>query len=223
MPTPAKTSAAVTTVLFDFGMVLSGPPDPAAWERMKSITGLSEQPLHEAYWHFRHDYDRAALTGTTYWQAVAARAGATITAAQIADLNVADVDMWTVPNAPMIAWVECLQQAGIPTGILSNIGDDIAYGIIARLPWLTRFKHCTWSHELFMAKPEHEIFLRTAAALQAEPSQILFIDDKPENTAAAAAVGMHVVTYGTHDAFEREMHIRGFGALLQSSADLQLA
>jgi putative hydrolase of the HAD superfamily len=204
----------IDAVLLDYGQVLSLPPDPAAWARIRSITGLDEEPLHAAYWEFRHDYDRAALTGPAYWHAVADRAGITLNNAQMTALFAADVDLWTRLNMPMVEWAARLQRAGIRTGILSNIGDSIAEGVIARLPWLSAFYDCVWSHTLFMAKPEPAIFLRTAEALDTAPANILFIDDREENIAAAEALGMQTIHYTTHAAFEREMRDRDLGALL---------
>ncbi len=217
-PAPPAVGAAprIDAVLFDYGQVLSLPPEPAAWERLRDLTGLEEQHFHAIYWEFRHDYDRAALTGPAYWQAVANRAGITLDEAQITSLFAADVDVWTSLNLPMVEWAARLQHAGIRTGILSNIGDSIAEGIIARFPWLSGFYHCTWSYALFMAKPEHAIYLRTAEALRTALANILFIDDREENIAAAVAVGMQAIHYTTHPAFEREMRDRGFGALLDA-------
>lgn len=204
----------VETVLFDYGQVLSNPPDPAAWARLLSITSLDEARLHAGYWKFRHDYDRGALTGQTYWQAVAADAGVTLDAAQITALLAADVDLWSNLNLPMVEWAERLQRAGICTGILSNIGDSMAEGLIARFPWLSNFDQCIWSYELLLAKPDPAIFLKTAEALRTAPANILFIDDREENVAAAAALGMQTLQYARHDAFVQEMYQRGFGALL---------
>jgi len=220
MPFPySEESAAIAaqhieTVLFDYGQVLSNPPDPAAWARMLALTGLDEAPFHAAYWAFRHDYDRAALTGPAYWHAVANRTGITLTPTQLAGLLAADVDLWSNLNTPMVEWVGRLQRAGIRTGILSNIGDSMAEGIVAKFPWLSSFDHCTWSHALFMAKPEPAIFLKTAEALHAAPADILFLDDREENIAAAAALGFQTLHYTTHAAFEQEMRERGFASLL---------
>lgn len=211
-----ESTVKIETVLFDYGMVLTAPPDPVAWARMRTITGLDEERYHEAYWHFRHDYDRAALTAYPYWRAVGERAGIVLSDTQVEELLVADVDVWTVPNQPMIDFAGRLQRAGVRTGILSNIGDAIAHGIVARLAWLSDFYHCTWSYELHMAKPEPEIFLKTAKALETSPANILFFDDKKENTDAAAALGMQVVQYTGHAAFELEMRSRGLVWLLES-------
>ena len=206
----------IDAVLFDYGQVLSEPPDVAAWARLRAVSGLDEERLHEAYWKFRHDYDRGALTGTAYWHAVAAQAGVRFDAAQVAALLAADIDVWTALNLPMVEWAERLQRAGVCTGILSNIGDAVGEGVVARMPWLANFDHCGWSHALRMAKPEPAIYLKTAQALKTEPGKILFIDDREENIAAATEFGMQAVHYTTQDAFEREMRGRGLGWLLDA-------
>jgi putative hydrolase of the HAD superfamily len=205
----------IDTVLFDYGQVLSGPPDAAAWARMRAIMGLDEEQLHAAYWAFRHDYDRAALTGRAYWHAVAERAGIAINDAQIAALMAEDVELWTDLNMPMVDWAGRLQRAGMRTGILSNIGDCIAEGIIAKLAWLGGFYTCIWSHELFMAKPEPAIFIKAAEALNTPMASILFIDDREDNVAAAAALGMLTAQYTGQAAFEHEMRARGLAGLLE--------
>ncbi len=208
MPTPQA-------VLFDYGMVLSAPADPAAWARMLSITGLTEEALHREYWAHRHAYDRGDLSGETYWQAVAHGAGIDLSPSQLDDLIAADVDLWAQLNPPMVAWAAQLQQARIPTGILSNIGDAMALGLLARHTWLASFDYCLWSHSLNMAKPEPAIYLAAAEGLRTEPASILFIDDKAENIAAALATGMQAIQYTSHPAFEREMHARGLTYLLE--------
>jgi putative hydrolase of the HAD superfamily len=213
----------IDAVLFDYGQVLSGPPDPAAWARMRAITRLDEDALHAGYWAFRHEYDRGALPGQAYWHEVAGHAGVGFDAEQIAALLDADVDLWTQLNLPMVEWAARLQAAGMCTGILSNIGDAIAEGIRARLEWLAGFNHCTWSHELGMAKPESAIYVATADALDTKPAKILFIDDREENIAAAEAMGMIAIHYTDHAGFERAMRARGFGPLLGIGAQTSLS
>ncbi len=215
-PSAANAADRIDVVLFDYGMVLSGPPDPSAWAVLRAVSGLDEARLHAAYWEFRHDYDRGALTGSAYWDAVAAHAGTAFNEAQTAALLAADIDLWTQLNQPMVAWAGRLQRAGVRTGILSNIGDHIAEGIVAKLAWLCAFDHCTWSHALSMAKPDPAIYLRTAEALNCAPAHILFLDDREENIAAAKSLGMQTLHYTTQDAFEREMRQRGLADLLEA-------
>jgi len=211
-----QVAARVSVVLFDYGQVLSGPPNPSAWVVLRAVSGLDEARLHTAYWEFRHEYDRGALTGVEYWRAVAARAGVKFDSAQMLGLLAADVDLWTRMNQPMVDWARRLQLAGIRTGVLSNIGDCIGEGIVAQLPWLADFDHCTWSYEWKLAKPDPEIYRRTAEALKAAPEEILFIDDREENIVAAAALGFQTVLYSGQKNFEREMRARGLGGLLDA-------
>jgi putative hydrolase of the HAD superfamily len=202
-------------VLFDYGMVLSGPPDPAAWARIRTITGLSEDLLHREYWAHRHAYDRGDLTANAYWNKVADGAAILLTPQQITAAIAADVDLWSQLNTPMLEFAQRLQQAGIRTGILSNIGDAMTAGLLEKHVWLSAFDHLTWSYALNLAKPEPAIYRHAAEGLRTPPENILFIDDKSENIAAARAVGMQAIQYTSHDAFEKEMRLRGLDHLLQ--------
>jgi putative hydrolase of the HAD superfamily len=205
----------VQAVLFDYGMVLSASPDPVAWARIRAITYLSEDILHREYWAYRHAYDRGDLTAEAYWNKIATGAGIILTPIQITEVIAADVDYWSTLNPPMLTWAQRLQQAGIRTGILSNMPDAMSIGLLKKYEWLDAFSHLTWSHALNLAKPEPAIYLHAAQGLHTPPENILFIDDKPENIDAALAIGMQAIQYTTHQAFEREMYSRGLNHLLQ--------
>jgi len=204
----------ITAVLFDYGMVLSGPPDPAAWEHLKQIFHADEPAFYDAYWRHRLDYDSGTLNAITYWHAVAGDLFQPLSSAQLAELIAADVALWTQPNQPMIDWSAALQRAGIKTGILSNIGDEMEAGILAHFPWLRDFAHHTFSHRLGIAKPNPAIYRHAAEGLGVPASEILFIDDREENIAAAQAAGMQAILYTDHAAFIAAMTERGFYALL---------
>lgn len=204
----------VQAVLFDYGMVLSGPPDPAAWARIRTITRLEEEPLQREYWAHRHDYDRGTLTGDAFWRKAAAGADIVLTPEQVADLLDADTDLWGQINRPMLDWAQRLQRAGVRTGILSNIGDAMTDGLLRKHAWLNSFDHRTWSYALKLAKPEPAIYRAAAEGLATPAGNILFIDDRPENVAAAEAAGMQALQYKDHPGFERTMHERGLDDLL---------
>lgn len=205
----------IEAVLFDYGMVLSAPPDPAAWQQMREITGFDEPTLHGGYWAPRHEYDRGDLTGLAYWEQVASAGGTTFTAEQVQQLIDADVALWTRLNAPMVEWAQQLQRAGVRTGILSNIGDAMTDGLLSKFDWLQDFHHCVWSYRLRVAKPEAAIYQAAAQALATPPEKILFIDDKSENIHAAHQIGMQAIQYADHESFVREMERQGFTSLLK--------
>jgi putative hydrolase of the HAD superfamily len=214
----------IQAVLFDYGMVLSGLPDPAAWAHMRTISGLSEHLLHREYWAYRHAYDRGDLIAHAYWNKVAAGANITFTPAQIHQLIAADVEFWGQLNSPMIDWAQRLQRSGIRIGILSNMPDAMAAGLLAKHgDWVNKFDHHTWSYALNLAKPEPAIYHHAVEGLGTPPDQILFIDDRADNIEAALAAGMQAIQYTDHSTFEREMQARGLTSLLQlqRSADSQ--
>jgi putative hydrolase of the HAD superfamily len=209
-------NSSIQAVLFDYGLVLSGPPDPAAWERMKQILHVNEEDFHAAYWRSRDAYDRGTLNGDAYWQTVAADLHRVIDRLQIDALIDADLDMWTQPNDDMIGWAARLQQRGIKTGILSNIGDAMETGVRARNPWLADFAHHTYSHRLGIAKPDLAIYRHAAEGLGLPPAAILFVDDREENIDAARVAGMTAVRYSGHASFVAAMNATGLLYLLAS-------
>src|ERR1700745_2357566 len=127
----------VKAVLFDYGMVLSAAPDhPAARARMLSAPTPSEDNPPRGYWPHRLAYDRGDLTAESFWNHAAAPTHAILTPDQLTSLIAADVDYWSTLNPPMLAWARSLQQASIPTGILSNMPGPMETGLRARYPWI---------------------------------------------------------------------------------------
>ncbi len=209
-------AAPIRAILFDYGLVLSGPPNPSAWSRMRSVTNLDEDAFHGGYWKHRHAYDSGHLSADAYWKLIAAEAGLPVPSLEdLAALYDADTDLWTDLNLPMAEWAQSLQRAGIPTGILSNIGDQMEAGVLRKHPWLSGFNHITWSHRLSTAKPDPQIYCHAAEGLGHFPCNILFIDDKLENIEAAHRSGMHTIQYSTHQAFIAELKQRSLASLLE--------
>jgi putative hydrolase of the HAD superfamily len=200
----------IRAVLFDYGMVLSGPPDAGARKRMEELLHADSDSFGAAYWKFRDAYDRGALTGAAYWNAVADALGQRLDVATLEGLIDADTVHWGQPNEAMIAWAGALQKAGVITGILSNLGDAMEAGLRLRLPWLKDFSHTTFSHRLGIAKPDAAIYEHAAEGLGVAANEILFIDDREENIAAARAAGMSAIQYADHAMFVAELSAMGF-------------
>ncbi len=115
----------------------------------------------------------------------------------------------------MLLFAQHLQNSGIRTGILSNIGDAMTAGLLEKHDWLSAFDHHTWSYAINLAKPEPAIYRHAAEGLRTSSKNILFIDDKAENIAAALALGMQAIQYTSHNDFEQELRNRGLDHLLQ--------
>lgn len=196
-------------VIFDYGMVLTGPPDPDAWAALQRITGLGEEQLHRAYWSFRHEYDEGKLTGLQFWHRLAREAGLGLSEIEIYALNDWDARMWTVENPAMLAWQEQLKQYGLRTAILSNMGDNVHDRMERIFTWLNRFDVLVWSYVLGAAKPDESIYRHTLKQLDVRPEEALFIDDRPVNVEAAQKLGMRTHLFTTAMGLREDLIAQG--------------
>ncbi len=58
---------------------------------------------------------------------------------------------------------------------------------------------------LGVAKPSRRIFELALALSQAEPSGVVFVDDREQNLAPARALGIHALRFTTVDALRRDL------------------
>lgn len=74
---------------------------------------------------------------------------------------------------------------------------------------LSEFDQIFTSHTMDYIKPQKEIYLTMADALELPPKNILFIDDKEENVKGAEAVGMKAVQVKTPEQMYADLHKLG--------------
>ena len=197
----------IRAVIFDYGQVLCY-RDPAAHQRLLELTGLDNDAFERLYWRDRHDYDLGRMDGQDYWIRFARDAHRSFTPEQIGALIENDVVMWTSVNEPMLAWATALQQAGLLTAILSNMGPEVLRTMRQDFAWLAGFSQLTWSCELGIAKPDPAIYAFTCTELDVEPAEAVFIDDNPVNIRAADAFGLHALLFRTVPELRRDLAAR---------------
>jgi putative hydrolase of the HAD superfamily len=188
---------ALRAVIFDYGRVLTGPPDPAAYAELLRITGLSADRLDQFYWKDRNAYDEGKLTGLGFWRQLARDEGLKLSEPAIEELNQWDARMWTRGDPAMLAWQLAIKQRGLLTAIVSNMGDSVHEHMVRELSWLSRFDVLVWSYQLGIAKPDPEIYRYALERLGTRPAETLFVDDKAENVDAAVALGMKGLIFST--------------------------
>ena len=179
----------MTWVLFDYGGVICEPQPEADWARLACASGGPVADFEAAYWRYRLDYDRAALDVTAYWRRVAADLGRSYTDAEIAQLSRLDTASWLTLQPGTVELITGLAAAGQRLALLSNAPADVAEAVHG-LPLASHFGHLVFSCALKSAKPDPECFRATLAVLGAEPAEVVFLDDRPDNVAAAAALGI---------------------------------
>ncbi|MFZ0517478.1 MAG: HAD family phosphatase [Acidobacteriaceae bacterium] len=182
-------------VIFDYGMVLSGPPEPGARARLLQISRLSPEVFDAHYWRHRLDYDRGTLNGQTYWPTIARDAGVSFSPDQIEALIEQDVQLWATVDPIMLEWVNRVRASGMKIAILSNMGEELLAYMRQNFAWLDGFHHLTWSCELNLIKPLAAIYEHTLEKLNVRADEALFIDDRLENVEGARAVGIHSLVF----------------------------
>jgi putative hydrolase of the HAD superfamily len=205
---------ALRAVVFDYGMVLSGPPYPLAHEELKRITALSHEDFERLYWIDRHAYDRGDLTGLAFWQKFVSDAGLGLSAEDISQLNEWDARMWTTINPETLAWHKQLKEHGLKTGILSNMGDSVLENIERNFVWITDFDVLIWSYQHRLAKPDPAIYQLLLERLGTAPEETLFLDDKLENIEAAQQLGIQGLQFSTVDQLRRDLISAGMDGWL---------
>ena len=188
---------ALRAVVFDYGMVLTGPQDPEAHAALQRITGLTLERFESHYWANRHAYDEGKLTGLAFWRKFIEEAALDMPAGAAEELNLWDARMWTTQNPAMLAWQLKLKQRGLLTAILSNMGDNVLENMKREFDWLPRFDVLIWSFQLRIAKPDPAIYLHILKELGTRPEEALFLDDRLVNVEAAQALGMVAIQFST--------------------------
>jgi putative hydrolase of the HAD superfamily len=205
---------ALRAVVFDYGIVLTGPPDAEAWAAMQRITGLPQERFEPLYWANRHELDAGKLTGILYWQKFLRESGLPPDQAMVEELNYWDGRLWTAQNPAMVAWQQALKQRGLLTAILSNMSDNVLGNIEREFAWIHGFDALVWSFQVGLAKPDPAIYRHTLAVLGTLPEETLFIDDKRPNVEAARALGIQTIEYSSVERLREELIAAGLDGVL---------
>jgi putative hydrolase of the HAD superfamily len=197
-----STMVPIESVILDFGNVISEPQSARDIESMAQLCGVDGAGFSKSYWHFRLDYDRC-MSASTYWTNVAHRCGASISDEQVDALILIDSESWANISGTMLAWIGLLQSCDIPLALLSNMPAPVGNYLLSSCNWLSNFDHVVFSSAVGYVKPEIEIYEHCLRVAGMQPEKTLFLDDRPENIAAAQSLNIHAFQFKNPDqAFE---------------------
>jgi putative hydrolase of the HAD superfamily len=175
--------------------VVSHPPNEQDLELMGRAAGVPVPDLIDVYWQWRPAYDLAELDASGYWRQIGRSLGRRdFSDAEISELIRLDREAWLRLQAGTVALIEDLAAAGQPLALLSNAPDDLARAI-GSLPIVAHFGQLIFSCQLKLAKPDPRCYSDALARLGASADEVIFIDDRTENVAAAAALGLRSVHF----------------------------
>ena len=179
-------------VVFDYGEVISHSPNDADRAALMAVTGLPagrESEFWQVYWVHRNALDQGRLLVIDYWAAVARDLGVEWRPSRIQELWVADFRSWWSVEPGTFDLIARLHAGGTRVALLSNAGFDFASGF--RFSPLAHYLERVFvSAELDAIKPDPAIYREVADELGIPLEAMVFIDNKAENTEAAAALGV---------------------------------
>jgi HAD superfamily hydrolase (TIGR01509 family) len=170
-------------VVFDLGKVLLDFDYSIAIRRIQQRCRLAEPELQALINQspLLHRYETNLLTSEQFFAEVKA---ATEFCGEFDEFQGMFADIFS-PIEPMIELHAELRQNNVPTYIFSNT-NDIAIGHIrARFPFFKNFDGYVLSYEHSVMKPDPRIYEAVETVTGCRGPQLLYIDDRAENIAAA--------------------------------------
>ncbi|HET7263789.1 MAG TPA: HAD family phosphatase [bacterium] len=195
--------APLRALILDYGNVLT---HPQAWdviEAMAARLGVAVEAFSAAYWEHRRSYDAEDYTGVEYWRRVLRSVGRPEEAGEQTLLDWLirrDGDSWMRYREDMWELANVVRTGGVRTAMLSNMSVELCECIRRDRDLSEWFDVVIVSGEVRMTKPDARIYRVCLERVDAEPAECLFVDDRPENVAAAQTFGMRTVHFVGDDA-----------------------
>jgi len=183
-------SVDIEAVVFDFGGVLTQQPLDSHRDKLRALCGLDPSVFTSEYRRQRPAYDRGAEI--------------------LRSLFEEDVASWTRVNEAVLNWAFVLQEAGVRTGILSNMPRDMLERIETLFRWFDRFDVKIFSCDVGVSKPDPSIYRTCLDALGLEAGKVLFFDDVPANVKGAEQAGIRTVLFRDYEDALRQVAEKGW-------------
>lgn len=119
------------------------------------------------------------------------------------------IEMATPAIDHSVRLLRALRRRKMPVFALSNFGTKTFEQAEANYPFLEEFDARFISGHLGMIKPDPAIYAHLEAQTGVAPSALLFVDDRPENIAAAEACGWHGHLFEGAKGFEARLIAEG--------------
>lgn len=182
----------VTTLVFDFGRVITRDQDSGKAAEMAVILGADREQFTSAYYGERGHYDRGTFGSAEYWSMIASRLGKTLEVDDVARLVELDMSSWFIINAETTDFIASMRSKVARIVLLSNIPDDGSRKLrTGGYPWIAHFDELVLSCEHKVIKPEPAIYELCIRAAGRPAGECVLIDDIEANIEGARKAGMH--------------------------------
>ncbi len=199
-------SGATELVLFDIGGVLG----TNGWDREQRSAAIEHFHLDAEDFQGRHEEIVGALEAgqislDEYLDVAVFCSERSFSRSEFKAFMFAQSEPW--PDC--IAVARELARSGIRLATLNNESAELNEHRIDRFGLREIFPTFFTSCWIGVRKPTHAIYSRVLGMTQANPERTLFVDDRLQNLAPAAALGVGVIQFTSADQLRRDLHVRG--------------
>ena len=180
----------IKAVVFDFGKVISFPPDHSVMEEIAALAGIKWEKIEPLYWKYRRDYDRGRFAVSGFFQNIFNELDHKIDKETLLKIGELDLNSWKKINPGTVELMAEIKKAGFLLGILSNMPFDYLEFARRNFPVMNLPHAGIFSCELGFIKPEEGIYLKLLSAIGCRAEELVFFDDVPENVEKALELGM---------------------------------
>lgn len=182
-------------IVFDLGKVLVDFDWSIAAEKIatRSTTPPGEFHHYLATSPLLWQYECGRLTRANFFAAIRAATGFKGT---VAEFNGSFAEIFT-EIGPMIALQAELRRRGFQTYILSNTNDLAIEHVRRDFPFFNNFDGYILSYEVGAMKPDAKIYEALEDLAGRRGTEVIYIDDRPENIEAAVKRGWRTVLHET--------------------------
>lgn len=195
---------AIKAIVFDCGGVLLRNGDLSPYRRWEERLGLEAGALERLLWmgDLYQRAERGVISDAEFWRRAAEGLG--LSDAAEADRLRAEIwETWEI-DARVLALVDRARQR-YRVAMLTNATDAMEELLAERYGVADRFEAIVNSARVGTAKPDAAIYEALLKRMRLNAGDVVFVDDRAENVAAAAALGMHVAWFLGAAELERQL------------------
>ncbi|MDR2758785.1 MAG: HAD family phosphatase [Spirochaetaceae bacterium] len=197
----------VKAVAFDYGKVISFPPENTVLDELAAAAGIGPQSLDALLWPHRNEYDRGTLTGKEYYRMLLAHGGVYPDEKTLEKMVDIDLKSWTHINPGTVSLMETIKAApDLKLGILSNMPHEFLALARGTIPVFDLPDSGIFSCEVGSIKPEEAIYRRLLSALGCEPEELVFFDDVRINVDKARSLGIQAFLWKDPETARAELN-----------------
>lgn len=184
----------ITTIIFDYGNVISKASTGDCSAKMECITGVPASVFESVYDRFRYDFDRGLISGAEMYKKLLMKDGHTTVAQNTSlmkEIALLDLESWKDIHQDVTDWGLFLKNQGYKLGILSNMPYEFLDLYEKSIQLFVKADYACFSCRVKTIKPEPEIYYNCLEGLQSSPEECVFFDDLQENIEAANKIGIN--------------------------------